>query len=129
MNATVSVDTNVPKFAPVMIALLPAGPEFGLRLAMFGEGAVIVNGAPLLPNPPTMTATLPLVAPLGTGTTILVSLQLVGAAAVPLNVTVLVACVAPKLDPVMVTAVPVGPDVGDRLVTLGVTAKETALLG
>jgi len=33
----------------------------------------------------------------GTGTTMLAALQLVGAAAIPLKVTVLVPCVAPKL--------------------------------
>jgi hypothetical protein len=48
-----------------------------------------------------------------------VVLQLVGVAAVPLNVTVLVTCVAPKLIPAMVTEVPTGPEVGDRLKMLG----------
>src|SRR5260221_8194843 len=54
----------------------------------------------------------------------LVADQLVGVAAVPLNVTVLVPCVAPKFVPVIVTAVPTGPFVGDRLSTL---ARTTAL--
>lgn len=44
---------------------------------------------PLLATPLTVTTTFPLVAPLGTGTAMLVALQLVGVAAVPLNVTVL----------------------------------------
>ena len=46
----------------------------------------------------------------GTGTTMLVALQLVGVAAVPLNFTVLVPCVAPKFVPVIVTDVPTGPE-------------------
>ena len=60
----------------------------------------------------------------------LVLLQLVGMAAVPLNLTVLLPCVAPKFVPVMVTAVATKPEVGDRLVMLGgtVTAKLTPLL-
>ena len=66
---------------------------------------------PLLAAPPTVTTTFPVVAPLGTGTTMLVALQLVGVAAVPLNVTVLVPCVAPKFVPAIVTEVPTGPDV------------------
>ena len=37
----------------------------------------------------------------------------------PLNATVLVPCVAPKFVPVMVTDVPTGPEVGDKLVMLG----------
>ena len=87
--------------------------------------------APLLATPPTVTTTFPVVAPLGTGAMMLVALQLVGVAAVPLNFTVLVPCVAPKLTPVIVTDVPRTPDVGLRLVMLGggtVTVKLTPLL-
>jgi hypothetical protein len=40
-------------------------------------------------------------------------------ALVPLKVTVLLPWLTPKLLPVMVTAVPTGPEVGDRLETLG----------
>jgi hypothetical protein len=73
----------------------------------------------LLATPPTVTTTLPLVAVLGTGATILVALHLVGVASVPLNVTVLVACVDPKFVPAIVTEVPTGPELGDRLAMLG----------
>src|SRR5258708_14170813 len=86
---------------------------------MLGAAKLTVNGTPLLAWPPTVTTTLPVVAPAGTGTTILVALQLVGVAAVPLNVTVLVPCVPPKFAPVIVTGVPIAPDVGFRLVMLG----------
>jgi hypothetical protein len=48
----------------------------------------------------------------------LVALQLDGVVAVPLNLTVLVPCVAPKFAPAMVTDVPTAPEVGVRLVTL-----------
>jgi hypothetical protein len=53
------------------------------------EMTVTVKFAPLLVTPPTVTSTLPVVAPVGTGTTMVVAFQLVGVAAVPLNVTVL----------------------------------------
>jgi hypothetical protein len=46
------------------------------------------------------------------------ALQLVAVAAVPLNVTVLVPCVAPKPDPAIVTEAPTAPEVGKRLVML-----------
>ena len=49
----------------------------------------------------------------------LVALQLVGVPVVPLNVTVLVPCDAPKFVPVMVTAVPTGPEVGFKLEMVG----------
>jgi len=78
-----------------------------------------VKPTPLLATPPTVTTTLPVVAPAGTGATILVALQLVGVAALPLNVTVLVLCELPKFAPVIVTDVPVGAEVGDRLLIEG----------
>src|SRR5256885_11850821 len=46
---------------------------------------VTVKLTPLLATPPTVTITLPVVAPVGTGATMLVALQLVGVAATPLN--------------------------------------------
>ena len=61
----------------------------------------------------------------------LVALQLVDVAGVPLNVTVLVPCVAPKLAPAIVTVAPTGPCVRPRLVILGpadVTVKGRPLL-
>ena len=51
--------------------------------------AVTVNVTPLLATPPTVTTEFPVVAPLGTGVTMLVALQLVGDAAVPLKLTLL----------------------------------------
>ena len=64
---------------------------------------------------------MPVAAPIGTGATMLVALQFAGAivAAVPLNETMLVPCVAPKFAPAIVTDVPTGPVVGVRLVRLG----------
>lgn len=94
------------------------------------EMGLTVNGAPLLERPFAVTTTLPVVAPTGTGTTMPVLLQLVGVAAVPLNVTVLAPCAGPKLAPKMVTGVPTEPDVGERLLMLGgtVTVKRKPLL-
>src|SRR5579863_3171064 len=87
-----------------------------------------VKPTALLARPLAVTTTLPVVAPLGTGTTRLVSLQLVGVARVPLNVTVLFPCVAPKVVPVMVTEPPTTSAVGVMLVIAGITVKPTALL-
>lgn len=106
---------------------MPTGPEVGLNVAILGGGGGTVKVTPLLVRPPTVTTTLPVVASFGTGTTMLVALQLVGVAAVPLNVTVL-PCMEAKFVPVIVTEVPTGPEVGLRLVMLGAIAKLTALL-
>lgn len=83
------------------------------------ETTVTVKATALVVRPPTVTTTLPVVAPVGTETTIVVALQLVGVAAVPLKVTALVPCVAPKLVPVIATEVPTGPEVGERVVIVG----------
>lgn len=111
LKLTVLDPCDGPKFVPVIVTEVPTGPEVGFRLAIFGAGAeVTVKVDPLLARPPTVTTTGPVVAPVGTGALMLVSLQLVGLAALPLNVIVLVPCVAPKWLPVIVTAVPTGPD-------------------
>src|SRR5690348_13004354 len=84
----VLVPTVGPKFVPVIVTDVPMGPDVGFRLVMLG-GGVTVKGTLLLACPPTVTTTFPVVAPEGTGTVMLVSLQAVGVPAVPLNVTVL----------------------------------------
>jgi hypothetical protein len=66
-----------------------------------------------------VTTTEPLVAAGGTGTTIVPSLQFVGVAGIPLNVTLLVPCVAPKYDPLIVIDVPTYPEVGEMLFMTG----------
>jgi hypothetical protein len=105
-----------PKFVPVIATDAPTGADVVERLVMTG---VSVKFTLLLDTPPTVTTTFPVVAPLGTGTVILVPVQLVGVAATPLNVTVLVPCVDPKFVPAIVTDVPTSPKVGFRLVMLG----------
>ena len=116
---------------PLIVTEVPTGPDAGDKLVILGAGTVTVKLTPLLAWPPTVTTTFPVVAPVGTGATMLVALQLAGVAAVPLKVKVLVPCVVPKFAPLMVTEVPTGPDVGDKLVILGagtVTVKLTPLL-
>ncbi len=90
LNFTVFVPCVAPKFVPVIVTDVPTSPDAGFKLVMLGVGTVTVKLTPLLATPPTVTTTLPVVAPAGTGTTMLVALQLVAAAATPLNVTALV---------------------------------------
>ena len=88
-----------------------------------------MKDTPLLALPPTVTTTLPVVAPVGTVAIMDVVPQLpIVVAVVPLNLTVLVPCVDPKFNPVIVTDAPTAPDVGDRLVILGNTVNDTPLL-
>lgn len=97
----------------------PTAPELGFRLVILGV-ARTVKLTPLLATPATVMTTVPLVAPDGTGTVMLVALQDVGVPAMPLNFTVLVPCVDPNVNPVMVTTVPTGPEGGLKFVMLGV---------
>jgi hypothetical protein len=101
----------------VLIVALWGVPAVAVMLA---GGPVTVKATPLLATPPTVTTTLPVVAPLGTGITMVVAFQLLAVPAdVPLNVTVLVPCGLPKFVPVIVTEAPTCPDVGFRLVMFG----------
>lgn len=120
-----------PKFAPVIVTEVPTGPEVGLKLVMLAAGTT-VNPTPLLAWAAVVTSTLPVVAPFGTVTPMLVELQLVGVAMTPLKLTVLVPCVAPKFVPVIVTPAPTAPEVLLRVLMTGgatETMKLTPLLG
>ena len=102
-----------------MVTEVPIAPEVGDRLLIDGGGTT-VNETPLLATPPTVTTTLPVVAPLGTAVEMEVLVQcLKSVAAVPLKVRVLLPWVDPKFVPVMVTKVPTAPEVGERLVIEG----------
>lgn len=114
-----------PKFVPVIVTDVPTAPEVGERLVMVGGKE---KATPLLARLPTVTTTFPDVAPVGTGATTVVVLQVVGVAVVPLNLTVLDPFVAPKFEPVIVTDVPTGPKIGERFVMDGATVKLTPLL-
>src|SRR5438132_3587402 len=107
----------VPKLVPVMVTAVPTGPVVGFRLVMAGAGEVTVKFTPLLATPPTVTTTFPVVAPLGTDATMLVALQLVVLAAVPLTVTE--PAVPQSLTAVICTVVPDTPVVGFRMVMAG----------
>src|SRR5882762_1462350 len=118
LKLTVPVPCVAPKFVPVIVTAAPTAPVVTDRLVMLGTGTT-VKLDPLLFTPLANTTTFPVVAPLGTVVAILVALQLVTVAAVPLNFTVPLPCVAPKFVPVIVTAAPTAPVVIDRLVMLG----------
>ena len=110
LNVTVLVPCVDPKFVPLIDYRRPHRARCRAQAADAGPAEVTVKLIPLLATPPTVTTTLPVVAPARhRGTEMLVALQLVGLAAVPLNVTVLVPCVAPKFVPLISTAVPTCP--------------------
>ena len=83
-------EQTVPQLIPAGLLVTVPDPDPPLLTVSVNVCAVTVKVTPLLARPPTVTTTGPVVAPAGTGATIDVLLQLVGVAAVPLNVTVLV---------------------------------------
>jgi hypothetical protein len=125
LNATVLAPCVAPKFTPVMVTAALTTPDVGVSDVMI---AGTTKFGPLLACVPTVTITFPVVVPTGTVVTMLVALQTVGTAVVPLNVSVLVPCVAPKFVPVIVTVAPTAPKAGvSRLIT-GPTVKTMPLL-
>jgi hypothetical protein len=123
--ATVPVNLLVGVTVIIELPLAPAVTGVAAPLTVNEPPLVTVKVMVLLATPPTVTMTLPVVAPTGTGATMLDALQLellVGVAVVPLKVTVLVPCVAPKFEPAIVTDVPTGPEFGVRLVIDGAAA-------
>lgn len=111
-----------PKPVPEIVTELPINPDPGVRLLILGT---TVKATELLASPPTIRTTLPVVAALGTETVMLVLLQLLTVAAVPLKSTVLEPWAGPKPAPVMVTDVPTMPELGLRLVMLGEIPPKT----
>lgn len=72
----------------MIVTIVADGPEVGESPVIPGP-VVTVKLTRLLACPPTVTTTLPVAAPLGTGTVKLVFVQLDGVATTPLNAIVL----------------------------------------
>jgi hypothetical protein len=100
----------------------PAAFAAGAAEAVIASGATTVKVAELLvPDPGTVTVTEadPSESPAGTVTPIAVLVHEVGVTFDPPKETVLVPCVPPKSEPLIVTEVPTGPAAGDKLRMLG----------
>lgn len=82
LNHTLLSPTAAPKLLPPIVTVVPIAPDGGDMLLRLGAVFVAdtVNNTPLLACPPTVTTMFPVVAPPGTGATIVVALQLVGMA-------------------------------------------------
>jgi hypothetical protein len=118
---TVLVPFVAPKPAPEIVSGIPIGPELGDTTEI--EGDVTVKLTPLLTAAAVVrticAVTLPVLAPLGTDTTIVVAVMLDWDATVPLNITSAPWLSWMKFEPVIVTCCPNGPEVEDKLVIVG----------
>jgi hypothetical protein len=120
LNFTLPFPCDGPKFDPAITMEDPTAPVLGVSDVMLGA-AVTVKLTPLLAVP-TVTTTLPVVAPVGTVAVMLDAPQLVVVAVVPLNLTVLIPLVDPKFDPAITMEDPTAPVLGVSDVMLGVVA-------
>ena len=104
------------KFVPVMVTLVPMGPEVGAKLVMVGVTGTDTTKLVVLVPIWQLTWTLigPVVAPPGTVVVMLVAVLAVTVAATPLNLTMLFPGTGSKLVPVMVTDVPGMPEMGEK---------------
>jgi hypothetical protein len=112
-----------------MVTEVPLAPDVGERLEMDGGvGFVTVKATALLAVPLTVTTTFtaPFARPDGTVAVMEVPLlpQFVTLAVAVPNFTVLGPWVEPNPVPVMVTEVPVAPEVGDKLEMTGAANRE-----
>ena len=116
------------KFVPVIVTVVPTGPNVGVNEAIVGAPAAVVTlkFCELQSLPPgVVTQIFPVVAPVGTVAVIFVAESTVKFAETPWNVTL----VAPvKFVPVIVTVVPTGPEVGEKEVTVGLAEAVTVKL-
>ncbi len=103
------------KFAPAIVTILPAATMGGVNESIRGlpSELVTVKASEVVTDPDgEVTVIVPVVAPLGTDTASDVADAELIIAGVPLNVTVSCAGFALKLEPEIVTGVPMGPDLG-----------------
>jgi hypothetical protein len=107
LKVTVLSPRLAPKPDPLIATSVPILPDGGTTLVIAGPGTTVKLKL-LLAVPPTFTTRLPVVAPAGTGTVMKVLVHDVGVAIVPLNVTVLLPCVALKPAPPISTVAPTG---------------------
>lgn len=108
------------KFVPATMIEVPTGPLVGLNPVIVGAGVVTVKFVVDVAVPPAVvTENVPVVAPLGTIAVIWVAVFPEVVAVVPFSFTE----VAPvRFVPVIVTDVPTGPLVGEKLVIVGAEA-------
>jgi hypothetical protein len=116
------------KLEPVIVTIVPIGPEVGLNDVSLGVGAVTVKSLALCAGMQlTVTITLPVVAPLGTVVVMLVLVLAITTAGVILNRTVLLLGMVLKFVPVMITVVPMGPESGENPEIVGGGMRDVSL--
>jgi hypothetical protein len=115
------------KFVPVIVTVVPTGPEVGEKEVIVGGAAAVTVKFWELAAVPSGVVTLigPVVAPEGTVVVMLVFEFAVNVADTPLNVTLVAAM---RSVPVIVTDVPTGPLVGENEEIVGAAARDAGAI-
>jgi hypothetical protein len=129
LNLTTLLAAVVLKFVPVIITVAPGAPLDGVKPVNVGVGNTVKLVAVVIATPFTIIDIGPVTAPTGTIALILVEVEEVMSATIPLNDTWLSARGVLKLVPVIVTMAPTAALEGLKLVIVGVgnTVKFVAL--
>ncbi len=100
LNLTVLLPCVAPKLAPATVTEAPTNADVGVRPEIDGAGGT-AKLTPFVLTPLAFTTTFPVVAPVGTFAVMLLALQVVMAAVVPLNFTEPLPCAEPKFEPAL----------------------------
>ncbi len=130
LNFTTWSEGVVLKSVPEIITVAPAAPLNGLKSIILGVGSTEKSELLVRVILLRVKEIFPVVAPDGTVVVILVDVELVTVAEVPLNIATLLAGIILKFVPEMVTVAPTAPLAGAKLLRVGVgnTVKFVALL-
>lgn len=107
------------KFEPVIVTLVPATPEIGVKEVITVEGSTTKSEFDRAVAPFTVTEIFPVTAPVGTVVTNWVVVAEVMADVILLNLTMLPAALLSKLEPVIVIVLPAGPVAGAKAAIAG----------
>lgn len=120
LNFTTLLAGFVLKLVPLIMTTAPTAPLIGLKPVMVGDGSTVklVELVPVTPF--TVTVIFPVVAPAGTVAVMLVEVDAVTMATVPLKSTLLLDVVGLKFVPVRLIEAPTAPLTGEKFVIVGV---------
>lgn len=130
LKVRMSSNSSESKLSPVIFTVASTRPLVGLKLVICGVGITIKLVALVMVTPLTLIVILPVDAPTGTITVILVGVDPVTIAATSLNFTIFSESVSLKLVPAIVTIAPAAPLKGLKsvIVGVGITVKSEALV-
>jgi hypothetical protein len=130
LNVTILLEGVVLKFVPFNVTVVPILPNAGLKSVKVGVGNTVNADALVNVTPLTFTVIIPVVAPGGTVVVMVLVVDSLTTAVVPLKETILSPGLVLKFVPEIITVAPTAALIGLKLVIAGVgrTVKVEALV-